>query len=478
MTLLFGAIDIGASSGRVIAGLFPGGKLELVELHRFQNQPHEKNGRLIWDFDHLISEVRVGLVKLGTFAEEKGLEITSVGVDTWAVDYGLVKDGELTGQPHSYRDPLNKLGTERVAGLESFTRLYEISGIQYLPFNTVYQLSKQLVLDSDQITDASDILMIPDLIGFELTGVKRTELTNASSTGLLDAKTRTWSMELAETLGLKEVISKFAPLSAPGSTVGKLLPGLHPKLDSTELILVASHDTASAVVGIPATDGDFAFISSGTWSLLGTEISDPILTPMASQANFTNELGADNRVRFLKNLGGLWLLSESLRHFRETGQTHDLAELLEEAASYSPKELFHVEDDAFLEPGDMPSRIAKQMINAGQTPPSSPGELVAVILHSLAQSYAQNLELLTEITGKVFSRLHVIGGGSQNELLSQLTADYSGLEVVAGPMEATAIGNLLIQYRSAKDPDMGLEALRQVILDSDVHLKTYRPKEK
>jgi rhamnulokinase len=478
MTLLFGAIDVGASSGRVIAGMFPEGKLQMFEVHRFGNQPVEKDGRLFWDFETLHHEIQKGLRELGSFAEELGLDVTSVGIDTWAVDYGIVRDGELLASPGCYRDPLNRIGTERVHGLESFDRLYEVTGIQYLQINTIYQISKNLLLDYDLLMEATDILMIPDLIGYFLTGEKRTEITNASTTGLLDARSRTWSGELAQKLGLESVINKFGTLAQPGTIVGTVLPGYGPRLSLTDLVLVASHDTASAVVGVPATEEDFVFISSGTWSLLGTELKSPILSSDANRANFTNELGADGRVRFLKNLGGLWLLNESLRHFEATGQNSNLQNLLEEAAHIQPGALFNVEDEAFLEPGDMPSRISRQLRNAGKVVPDSPAGFVAVILHSLAKSYAENLTLLESVTGKSFTKLHVIGGGSQNELLNQLTADSTGLTVIAGPVEATAMGNLLIQYRAAENPDLALEDLRQIIINSDVGLKTYSPKQR
>lgn len=478
MTLLFGAIDVGASSGRVIAGTFPEGKLKMVEVHRFGNHPVEKDGRLFWDFEALHNEIQHGLRELGSFADKLGLDVTSVGIDTWAVDYGLVRDGKLIAAPGCYRDPLNRIGTDRVHGLESFNCLYEITGIQYLQINSVYQLSKNLLLDYDLLTEATDILMIPDLIGYFLTGQKRTEITNASTTGLLDARSRTWSGELAQKLGLKSVMTKFGPLAQPGSKVGKILPVYGPRLSSTDLVLVASHDTASAVVSVPAAEEDFAFISSGTWSLLGTELQSPILSTEANRANFTNELGADGRVRFLKNLGGLWLLNESLRHFEATGQNSNLQDLLEEAAHIEPSALFNVEDEAFLEPGDMPSRISRQLRNAGKVAPDSPAGFVSVILHSLAESYAENLTLLESVTGKSFTKLHVIGGGSQNELLNQLTADSTRLTVVAGPIEATAMGNLLIQYRAAENPNLTLEDLRQIIINSDVELKTYNPKER
>lgn len=474
MKTLFGAIDIGASSGRVIAAVFQNGKLTMNEVHRFPNAPKQAGDRLIWDFDELLSQVRFGLRELGARAEKMNLEVKSVGIDTWAVDYGLVSDGHLVTQPNCYRDPQNDLGVRLVHEKLSFSNLYKINGIQFLPFNSIYQISKHKELFPTEFAGAKHALMLPDLIGYFLTGKMMTERTNASSTGLLDATSREWSSEVADALGID--VSLFPKLANAGEELGVLKPGFGPRLAKTKVVLVGSHDTASAVVGVPAPQPNFAFISSGTWSLLGAEIAEPILSPESKDANFTNELGVDNRVRYLKNLSGLWLLSESIRFWNSLGQPQDLQQLLKDAASYSDPVILDVNDPSFIAPGDMPLKIARQLEAAGLRAPNSPAEYVAVILHSLAKQYAIALEELSELTGLQFDQLHVTGGGSQNQLLCELTAKYCKLEVIAGPIEATAIGNLLVQARAAGLTGSTLEELRKVILDSDFQLKRYKAK--
>jgi len=472
---LFGAVDLGASSGRVIAGMIEGGKLTLHEMHRFPNGPITEGDRLVWDFESLFSQVVTGLEQLAAFANKKGLSVESIGIDCWAVDYGLVSNGKLIQNPSCYRDPRNELGVEAVHAKVPFERLYASTGLQFLPFNSIYQLARQQLLEPQLLEEAEQALMMPDLIGYFLTGQLATERTNASSTGLLSATSLEWDEEIAEELGIDQTL--FAPLASAGEVVGQILSDVVPALAGTNLVLVGSHDTASAVVGVPSTTRGSAFLSSGTWSLLGAELDEPILTEESRAANFTNELGVDDRVRYLKNLSGLWLVSESLRHFEESGQRLELTELLQQAASLSPSSRLEVSDPRFIAPGDMPIKINQALEESGQQPFESPAELIAIILHSLAASYASNFETLKNLTGKSFSKLHVIGGGSQNALLNQLTADYTKTEVIAGPVEATAIGNILIQARSLGVIKGDLEALRQLILDSDFELQIFLPKD-
>jgi rhamnulokinase len=474
MSRLFAAIDVGASSGRVIAGQIAKGQLSLREVHRFSNAPVESSEGLVWNFDELMSQVRLGIRELGAYAERLGQNVESVGIDTWAVDYGLVAGGELIAPPSCYREPLNSVGVARVHERVQSDELYSITGLQFLPFNSLYQIARQQERQPQYLEAADQLLLLPDLIGYLLTGVAKTERTNASSTGLLDAKTRSWSKSLLSRLEIRPGL--LAELADAGSTLGPLLGGFGPRLKGTQVVLVGSHDTASAVVGTPAEATNFAFLSSGTWSLLGAEIAEPILTPESRAANFTNELGVDGRVRYLKNLSGLWLLSESLRYWQEQGQPQELRQLLIEAALTEPSGNIDVADERFLAPGPMPELIAKQLLESGQTVPATPTEFTATILHSLAQSYSTNLLALSELTGLRFDKLHVIGGGAQNELLCQLTADYCEISVVAGPVEATAIGNLLIQARAAGLVGPTLEDARELLQASDFALFNYLPR--
>jgi rhamnulokinase len=316
--------------------------------------------------------------------------------------------------------------------------------------------------------------MIPDLIGFLLTGVLATERTNASSTGLINALSRDWDFELADKLGID--LNKFPLLADSGSQLGKLKGEFGQALSDTKVILVGSHDTASAVVGTPSTEKNFAFVSSGTWSLLGAEIESPILTAQSRAANFTNELGVDGRVRYLKNLSGLWLLSESIRDFELAAPKVDIASLLEEITSLVPNQRIAVSDPSLITPGSMMKKIQDQLLLSGQEPFESLGELAAIILHSLGQSYADNFAALEELVGKHFSVLHIIGGGVQNELLCQLTADYTNTRVLAGPVEATAIGNILVQARSSGLTGPTLEDLRAVIVASELGIREFLPR--
>lgn len=471
---LFGAIDLGASSGRVLAGLFENGKLQIREIHRFANNPLTRGDRLVWDFEYLMREIQLGIRELGAHAERLDSDLISIGIDTWAVDYGLVHEGQLLRNPNCYRDPAHQLGVELVEAKLSFPELYKSSGLQFLPFNSIYQLSRQAALEPELLAKADHILMLPDLIGFLLTGQKATERTNASSTGLLNATTREWDGVVGE---IAEVpVAKFPPLADAGEILGELRGFAGKRFQGTKVVLVGSHDTASAVVAVPSQEKYFAYLSSGTWSLLGTELEQPILTPESREANFTNELGVDGKVRYLKNLSGLWLLSECVRKWElDSGERISLAALLHEASMVQPEALFEVSDSAFVAPDDMPEKIVRAMRLSGKPAPRTRAEFVATILHSLASSYSSNLERLEDLTGLSFDALHVIGGGSNNQLLCQLTANYTGRKVIAGPTEATGIGNLLIQARSAGEIGPNLVDARRVVNESDFERREFTP---
>ncbi|WP_034264842.1 rhamnulokinase [Actinospica robiniae] len=444
-TRSFAAVDLGATSGRVVVGRVGAGDLELTEVHRFANTPVRLGGGLHWDIRALYQNVLDGLGAAG-----REFEITSVGIDSWAVDYGLLDaDGKLLADPYHYRD--TRTSHEIIEGVWeriSAAELYQINGLQHLPFNTVYQLAA--ARDAGQLDEASLLLLIPDLITYWLTGRTSTEATNASTTGFFDARTRTWSEEVLRAVEIDS--SLLAPLCRPGDSAGMLLPaalersGLHA---GTEVVAVASHDTASAVAAVPATNERFAYISCGTWSLAGIELPKPVLTEDSKAANFTNELGVDGTVRFLRNIMGLWLLTESLRTWAAQGRPSLLPDLLDQAADAEPFAcLIDPDDPTFLSPGDMPARIAEFCRRTGQQPPRNQGAVVRCILESLALAHRHALRQAATLADREIDVVHLVGGGSRNELLCQLTADATGLPVVAGPTEATALGNTLIQARA------------------------------
>lgn len=436
---VYAAIDIGASSGRVILGRMGADGPSLEVVHRFPNGVQEVDGALRWDIAALFEEVLHGLTLARERADRAGERVASIGVDTWAVDYGLVHDdGALPSQPHSYRDSRTETVVDRVHGTVPFDRLYETTGLQFLPFNTVYQLAAEPTLEDVQA------LLIPDLLGFWLTGERRCEVTNASTTGLLNASTGNFSAELFHALEIPRKV--FPTLIEPGDTLGTLLPSVAERTglaSATKVVAVGSHDTASAVAAVPAsTDSNFAYISSGTWSLVGVELQEPILTDASRSANFTNERGVDGTIRYLRNCGGLWLLQECLR---EWGPSVTLENVLQEAAELpagGPR--IDADSDAFIAPDNMPNRIRESAREALE----SPAAVVRCILDSLAQVYARTLAQATELSGQPIDVVHIVGGGSQNRLLCQLTADATGLPVIAGPVEATALGNVLVQVRA------------------------------
>ena len=470
---LFGAIDVGASSGRVIAGYFDGETLKLNEVHRFQNGPVTANGRVHWDFDALFENIKTGLSKLSDESEKTGIKITSVGIDTWAVDYGLLKDGNLIAQPYCYRDEQNQLGVEQVDKALSFESIYEIAGIQFLPFNTVYQLSKQKTMGDKSLAEAEKAMLLPDLIGFLLTGQMATEVTNASTTSLMEARSRKFSQEIFDSIGISSDL--FPPLMNPGDVLGQIKDGFGSALTGVDLVLVGSHDTASAVVGVPASEPGFVFISSGTWSLLGAEISEPVITDEARAANFTNELGVGNRIRFLKNLSGLWLLNESMRHWEQNQQAQSLLDILQQAAAIGPVAFIDVTDSEFIAPGNMPNRISNHCEAVHGVRPESPAEIVSVIMHSLAKSYADGIKDLREIVDLEIDKIFVTGGGSQNQLLCQLTADYCNLPLTSGPVEATAMGNIGVQMMASEKKLENPEDVRRIIRAS-TEVTNYEPR--
>jgi rhamnulokinase len=446
-TARFAAVDLGATSGRVMVAEVGAGSLELRQMNRFANDPvYLWNGDRVamhWDLPRLFAGVCAGLAEAGREAPD----LMSVGVDSWAVDYGLLRDGKLLGLPYNYRDARCAQGADTVHAALTQDRIFARNGLQFLAFNTMFQLAADKVEGLLGLADTA--LLVPDLIGYWLTGVMSTERTNASTTGLLGIDGR-WDDELESLLGLPRGL--FPALSEPGAELGSVLPeladrtGLRPGLRVTT---VASHDTASAVVAIPMKSESAAYISCGTWALVGVELSGPVLSEEARRANFTNEVGADGRIRFLRNVMGLWILSESVRQWERDGSRIDLALLLEQAAAASPPaEVFDGDDPRFVEPGDMPSRILGWYAERGLPAPAGRPELARAIVESLAAGFARGVEQSAALSGVPVETVHLVGGGARNRLLCQRVADRVDRPVIAGPVEATAIGNVLVQARA------------------------------
>ena len=478
-TSAFAAVDLGASSGRVMTGWLAGDgprtrELELREAHRFPNEPFQALGTLHWD----VCRLYAGLLD-GLRAAHRDAELSSVGIDSWGVDYGLLgPDGTLLGIPVHYRDARTDGMVDEVLASIPAAELYAVTGIQQLPINTIYQLVA--AARAGQLDGAATLLLMPDLLAYWLTGQVGAELTNASTTQLYDPGARDWAWSLIERLGLPRPL--FPPLRQPGTVIGAIRPEAirpeavaGPDLAGLPVVAVGSHDTASAVIGVPAQGRDFAYISCGTWSLVGMELDQPVLTEASRAANFTNEAGVDGTIRYLRNVMGLWLLQESVRAWADAGQAADLGKLLAESAKVPPLQVVVDPDDpVFLPPGDMPARIAKAARRTGQRPPADPPATVRCILDSLALAYRHAIGQVQELSGRVVSTVHVVGGGVRNELLLQLTADACGLPVIAGPAEAAALGNILIQARALGCGPGDLGGMR-VLIRATQPLRRFEP---
>ena len=465
------AVDLGATSGRVMLGQVGPDRLTLDLVHRFPNNPVRTADGLCWNILELYRNVLLGL----RIAFDREPSISSIAIDSWAVDYALLRGDRMISTPHHYRDEARVAGVDLVHGIVSPEELYAASGLQFLPFNTIYQLA---VDQRDGVIDEhTSLLMIPDLIAFWLTGEQRVEQTNASTTGLLDVATGDWNQPLIDKLGLP--VSLFPPIVPPGSVIGGLRSSVAAEIgapESVQVVAVGSHDTASAVVGVPLADHGAAYLSSGTWSLIGVELDEPVLSEASRAANFTNEGGVDGRIRYLHNVMGLWLLSESVRTWERDGHEIDLTSLIADATAVTGTiPLFDTNHDSLLPPGDMPTRIAALCRATGQPVPSTPAVVVRSILESLAAAYADAITTVEELAGVSVDTVNIVGGGSQNPLLCQLTADYTGRIVEAGPVEATAIGNVLIQARAAGLLTGPLEGLGRLVADTPPPLR-YQPR--
>lgn len=437
------AYDLGASSGRALLGRLTDRKLEVEELHRFPNDPVQVGNRLQWDILRLLHEMKQALLQ----AKHKGIAISSLGIDSWAVDFGLIgRNGELIGNPYHYRDHHTDGAMEKLLGEIPAADIFARTGIQFLPFNTIYQLYALKQADSPWLREADRFLMIPDLLRYFLTGEMHNEFSNATSTQLYNPLEGRWDGELLRQLGIPS--SWFGSVVQPGTRVGSLRSSVCTELgiDSIPVYAVAEHDTGSAVAAVPATERSFAYLSCGTWSLMGTEVDRPVMGEQALRMNFTNEGGVNGTFRLLKNIMGLWLLQESRREWERAGHAYTFPELVHMAEQAPPFAAWIDPDDAmFLHPGDMPAQIRQYCRQTGQQPPEEPGALVRCILESLALKYRYVLELTEQLSEQQFSGLHMVGGGIHNTLLCQWTSNAIGKPVWAGPAEGSAIGNLVVQ---------------------------------
>lgn len=439
----FLAFDLGAESGRGVLGRFDGERLNLEELHRFANGGIRVLDGLHWNVLQLWNEMKAAL----SICAQKNIGLSGIGIDTWGVDFALLGRGDvLLGLPHHYRD----LRTDGMLE-EAFRRLpqatlFERSGCQFLQINTLYQLLSMVLHRSPLLDVAETFLMIPDLFNFWLTGQKVCEFTDATTTQFYDPRRRRWSTEITGALGVPFDI--LPEIVQPGTQLGTLLPSVAAETGLTEIPVIAPacHDTGSAVAAVPTDSEDWAYISSGTWSLMGIEVSEPIVTDQALALNFTNEGGVENTFRFLKNIMGLWLVQECRRTWAQRGDEMSYSQMTQLAESAQPfTALIDPDDDIFLPPGDMPSRIVDYCERTGQKPPLDIGEILRCALESLALKYRWVLEKLEAVRGRSIDVIHIVGGGAQNQTLCQFTADATGTPVIAGPIEATAIGNIAVQ---------------------------------
>ncbi|GAA4070598.1 rhamnulokinase [Amphibacillus indicireducens] len=461
------AVDIGASSGRVMAGFIRADKLNLVEIYRFNNQMMNKADYLCWDIDHLYQSIKIGVKR----AIEEQFQPISLAIDTWAVDFVLLDDNDqLLTDAVAYRDDRTDGMMEEVFRIIGREEIYQRTGIQFQPFNTIYQLKALQNQEPEILAKAKTFLMIPDYLNYLLTGKKANEYTNATSTQLIHLATNDWDDVLIEKLGFPREI--FQSIELPKTSLGMIKADLVEEFGvEFEVILPATHDTGSAVVAVPE-QSETIYLSSGTWSLMGVETEKAIATPEAHSYNFTNEGGLDYRYRFLKNIMGLWMIQEVKRLFQDQYSFADFVDLAKEADHFNS--LVDVNDQRFLNPDHMIETIRTVCRENNQAVPETPGEIARTIYLSLARSYQKTIEEIEYLTDQTYKHVNIIGGGCQNEFLNQLLADFSDKTVLAGPVEATAIGNVIVQLLATGQLTSLAEA-RQLIKDSFL-IKTFRPR--
>lgn len=438
------AVDLGAESGRVMLGTCTQDSLGIEELHRFPNGPTEQAGSLRWDFARLMTEIKAGLKK----AFALGKEIKSIGVDTWGVDFGLIDaNGKLLENPYHYRDSRNNGMIEAACELLPRDQIYANTGIQFMVFNSVFQLLASKQQRPDLLDKAAHLLFMPNLIMYELCGAIQAEYTIASTSQMMDMNTGQWSDTVLDALGLPKRL--LPAIAQPGTVAGHLKPELAKELggQSVPIVSVGTHDTASAVAAVPVThDKAWAYLSSGTWSLMGIESPVPVINDTTCQMDYTNEGGVGQTIRLLKNIMGLWLVQECKRHWASEGMDLDYTQITQMASEAKPfAAVLNTDYADFMAPKHMPQKINQYLASTGQAPIEDKGQMVRAVLESLALKYAQVIQSLETLSGKSIEVLHMVGGGIQNELLNQLTADATGKHVVTGPIEATVIGNILVQ---------------------------------
>ncbi len=478
MTQNYLALDLGASGGRAIIGRFDGDRLTLEEVHRFANGPiqvpHAGGSSLHWDALDLFTQIKAGIAKAVQCCEPG---LVSAGLDTWGVDFGLLDAGDaLLGNPYHYRDSRTDGMIEETCRRVPRAEIFGETGIQFMQLNTVIQLVAMTAQGDPTLGIAKTLLMMPDLLNFWLTGRKVSEYTIASTSQLLDARSRDWARDLAGRLGLPTDI--YPAIVEPGTVLGPLLPWVAEETGVRDLVVVAvgSHDTASAVAAVPAQGEDYAYLSSGTWSLMGVAAREPVINETTLEYNFTNEGGVGGTIRLLKNITGLWVIQESRRAWARDGESLSWDEITQcAAAAPAFTALFDVDAPDFLAPGDMPQRIREYAARTGQPAPDGVGDVARVVLESLALKYRWTLERMDRMMGRRIPTLHIVGGGTQNRLLSQFAANATGRTVVAGPIEATAVGNILMQMQAVGaigSLDEGREIVRR-----SFNVEVFEPKD-
>jgi len=459
------ACDLGAESGRLMLGRVERGHLALEEVHRFPNTPVTVNGSLCWNVDALWKELQAGLRK----ARSLGIPVHSISADSWGLDYVLL-DGEdkMIEPTFHYRDARTARGVENLKAKMDWPALFAETGIQFMPINTVYQLAAE---SPDRLERVRKFLMIGDAFNFFLSGVARSEESLASTSAIYNPRTRAWSPKVIAALGIAPEV--FTETVSAGAVLGPLKPDLAMDM---RVVASCSHDTGAAVAAVPAHGASWAYISSGTWSLMGVERTRPVLTEACRELNFTNEIGYAGSVRLLKNIVGLWIMQECRREWARQGREYDYATLIQKAAA-APAigPLINPSDPRFIAPGDMPKRIADYCVESGQMPPDSVGEAVRCALESLALQYRKTLRELEQLTGERIAQLHIVGGGSQNRLLNEFTANATGIPVIAGPVEATALGNIAVQAITSGELPSLSEA--RTLIGKSFQLETFEPQE-
>lgn len=465
------AFDIGASSGRALLGSLQGRRLQVEEILRFPNDPVQVGDHLYWDILRLYHDIKQGILK----AKHLGRIPASIAIDTWAVDYCLIgKTGELLGNPYHYRDHRTDGMMEEVFALIPREEIFSRTGIQFLPFNTIYQLYAQQQQNPAMLQEARHFLMMPDAFRYFLTGELYNEFSNATTTQLYNPAAGGWDTHLLERLGIPAHL--FGTIAEPGTWAGRVRPALCDELGvpAIPVVAVAEHDTGSAVAAVPAAETDFIYLSCGTWSLMGTEIPEALISEQALALNFTNEGGVNHSFRLLKNIMGLWLLQECRREWEKEGKYFPYEELVLQAQAAPPfRSLIDPDHLSFLNPAHMPEAIQQYCKQTGQPVPEDAGQITRCILESLALKYRYVFERTESLTGKTYSRLHMVGGGCQNELLCQFTAHALGKPVWAGPVEASAIGNILVQLIALGEIS-GLPEAREIVRES-FPLDIYQP---